>query len=250
MENAKLEERNHVPGAQTPADLGTRGMRANEIASSVWLNGPAWLSENEAHWSKTAAVCTISEGTSESSQVVTLLPNKPLEIQWERFSSWTKLNHTICYVLRWRRSNRIKGLISMDENHNTEQIMFELVQKEAFMTDYETLIIRKELSSKSNIAKLIPFLDEQRIMRASGRLSKAHFEYDTKHPFFLPSKHPAIRLMMLKCHLDNYHQGVESMRHELQQKFWILGLRKALRNIKVAASMQDIQCCCPSSHYG
>ena len=69
-------------------------------------------------------------------------------------------------------------------------------------------------------------------MKARGRLSKADFEFDTKHPILLPSKHPATRLMMLNCHLDNYHQGVESMRHGLQQKFWILGLRNALRNIK------------------
>ena len=38
--------------------------------------------------------------------------------------------------------------------------------------------------------------------------------------------------MMLKRHLDNYHQVVESMRHGLHQKVWILGLRNALRNIK------------------
>ena len=69
-------------------------------------------------------------------------------------------------------------------------------------------------------------------MRARGRLSKADFEFDTKHPILLPSKHPATRLMMLKCHLDSYHQGVESLRHGLQQKFWILSLRNALRNIK------------------
>ena len=41
-----------------------------------------------------------------------------------------------------------------------------------------------------------------------------------------------MQLMMLKCHLDNYHQGVESRWHELQQKFWILGLKNGLRSIK------------------
>ena len=41
-----------------------------------------------------------------------------------------------------------------------------------------------------------------------------------------------MQLTMLKCHLENYHQGVESMRHELQQRFWILGLRNALRKLK------------------
>ena len=44
LENTKLREKNHIPGAQNPADLGTRGMRANEIASSVWINWMAWLS--------------------------------------------------------------------------------------------------------------------------------------------------------------------------------------------------------------
>ena len=82
LENTKLGEGNRIPGAQNPADLGTRGMRANELASSVWLNGPAWQSENKAHWPKTTAACTITEGTSETSQVVTLLPNKTLDIQW------------------------------------------------------------------------------------------------------------------------------------------------------------------------
>ena len=90
MENTKQGEWNHMLGAQNPADLGTRGMRANEIASSVWLNGPAWLSENVAHWPKAIAACIKVEDCSETSQVGSLLPNKPLEIQWERFGSWTK----------------------------------------------------------------------------------------------------------------------------------------------------------------
>ena len=140
LENTKLGEWNHIPGAQNPADFGTRGMRANKIASSVWLNRPAWLVENEAHWPKATAACTIVEDTSDTSQVVTLLPNKPLEIQWERFSSWAKLTHTICFILRWRSSKRVRGLISLDEYHYAERIIFKLVQKEVFTAEYDALI--------------------------------------------------------------------------------------------------------------
>ena len=107
-----------------------------------------------------------------------------------------------------------------------------MIQKESFTTDFETQVKGKELSSKSNLAQLCPFLDDQGIMRTRWRLSKADFEFDTKHPILRPSKHPATRIMMLKCHLDNYHQGVERVRNGLQQKFWILDLRNALRNIK------------------
>ena len=232
LKNTKLGEWNHIPGAQNPADLGTQEMRTNEIASSVLLNGLAWLVENEAHWPKATAGCTIVEDTSETSQVVTILPNKPLEIQWGRFSSWTKLIHTICYILRWRGSNRVRGLISLDEYHYAGRITFKLIQKESFTTEDDTLVKGKEISSKSSIAQPCPYLDDQGIMRARGRLSEADLEFDTKHPFLLPSIHPATRLMMLKCQLDNYHQGVESKRHGLQQNFWILGLRNALRNIQ------------------
>ena len=93
----------------------------------------------------------------------------------------------------------------MDEYHYAERITFKLIQKESFTTEYDALVNGKELSSKSNIAQLCPFLDDQGIMRARGRLSKADFEFDTKHPILLSSKHPATRLMMLKCHLDSYH---------------------------------------------
>ena len=110
----------------------------------------------------------------------------------------------------------------MDEYHNAEQIIFKLFQKEAFTIEFETLVNRKELSSKSNISQLCPSLDEQGIMRERGILSEADFEFDTKHPILLPSKHHVIRLMMLKCHMDSNHRGVGSMRHEMQQKLWIL----------------------------
>ena len=48
LENTNLGEWNRIPGTHNPADLGTRGMRANEIASSVWLIGPAWLTRSLA----------------------------------------------------------------------------------------------------------------------------------------------------------------------------------------------------------
>ena len=111
-------------------------------------------------------------------------------------------------------------------------MIFKLVQKEAFPTEFVALTGKKELSSKASVAQLRPFIDDNGIMRARGRLSKADFVFDTNHPFLLPSKHRKLQLVMLKSHLDNCHQGVESMRHELQQQFWILGLRNALRSIK------------------
>ena len=114
MKNTKLDERNHLPGAQNPVDLGTRGKRANEIATRVWLNGSAWLRENEAQMPKATTQRHIVEDKLEITQVVASLPNKPLEIQWEQFRSWTKLVHAICYA-SLENLNQLKGPISLDE---------------------------------------------------------------------------------------------------------------------------------------
>ena len=65
------------------------------------------------------------------------MPGKPLEIQWERFTSWTRFIHTSCYIQRWRRSNRVRGLVSLDEYHYAERITFKLNQKESFTTEYD-----------------------------------------------------------------------------------------------------------------
>ena len=45
--------------------------------------------------------------------------------------------------------------------------------------------------------------------------------------------------MMLKCHLENNHQGFESMRHELQQRFWILGSETHYGALKVTAFLAE-----------
>ena len=81
-------------------------MRANEIATSVAKRAGV-NRENESQGPKATTQRSFVEDTLETSQVVFLILNKPLEIQWERFSSWRKLAHTICYILRWKRLNQI-----------------------------------------------------------------------------------------------------------------------------------------------
>ena len=111
FENTKLGKLTHVPGAQNPADLGALGMRANKIASTVWPNGPAWLRENEAQWQKATIQRTLVEETSEKTQVVALLPNKPLEIRCQWFGSWTKLFQTICHNLHSKSLDQLRAPI-------------------------------------------------------------------------------------------------------------------------------------------
>ena len=86
--------------------------------------------------------------------------------------------------------------------------------------------------SKSKLIGLLPFLDSDDIMHSNGRLRKADEEYQTKHPIILHSQHWARTHFLDEMHKTWHHEGDEYKRSEVQQKFWILGLRNALRSVK------------------
>ena len=43
LDSSTVDEWHHVAGAKNPADLGTRGLNFDEVASSNWIQGPEWL---------------------------------------------------------------------------------------------------------------------------------------------------------------------------------------------------------------
>ena len=89
-----------------------------------------------------------------------------------------------------------------------------------------------QISLNSRIVSLSPFIDANGVMRAKGRLERANLSYETKHPIILPSKHRAEKLYLNYQHKVFQHEGVEYIRNEVQKRFWIFGLRNALRAVK------------------
>ena len=49
----------------------------------------------------------------------------------------------------------------------------------------------------------------------------------------LSDKHPIVRKLIEDAHESNYHEGTKYVRSNLQQNYWISGLRNALRNVKL-----------------
>ena len=105
LENTKPCEWNHVSGIQGPADLGTQGWRGRKIATSLLVE----LQEKKEFWPKATIDFTIVGKTPEASEIANLLPSKTLEIQWQRFSSWSKLVNALAYIVQWRNRNLTNG---------------------------------------------------------------------------------------------------------------------------------------------
>ena len=57
----------HVTSKDNPADMATRGRSPDELSSSIWWNGPLWLTKSAQQWPHTELVINErTKGQAES----------------------------------------------------------------------------------------------------------------------------------------------------------------------------------------
>ena len=229
LENSSMDQWRHVKGVENPADIGTRGMSIEGLKESAWLNGPAWLQADEEKWPKPWCQVNELEPEQVTSTVATETKLEQL-FDWRRYSSFKRIRNFIAYCMRFKTKQ--KGPLKADEIHQAEQILFRFVKNESFTNVSKSISNSKEISKVLNIAKLSPFIEEDGTIRVKGRLKHSNLDYNAKHPILLTAKHPVVQLLLEKAHRDNLHEGTEYVRNMLQQEYWIIGLRNALRKIK------------------
>ena len=96
----------------------------------------------------------------------------------------------------------------------------------------KSLKLEKEIPKSSKFLQFSPFLDEEGLIRAKGRIDKSHLDFNAKHPILLHWKRHAVELFLPDKHKSNHQEGTEQVRNIVQQKIWILCTRNALRSIK------------------
>ena len=105
-------------------------------------------------------------------------------------------------------------------------------QTESFQNVSKSIANSKEISKTMNIAKLSHFIEEDGAIRMKGRLKHSNLAYNAKHPILLTAKHPVVQFLLEIAHRENLYEGTEYLRNMIQQDYWIIGLRNALRKIK------------------
>ena len=131
-----------------------------------------------------------------------------------------------------RFKTKQKGTLKAEGYHQAEQILFRFVQNESFPNVSKSIANSKEISKTLNITKLSTFIEKDGTIKVKGRLKHLNLDYNAKHPILLTAQHPVVQLLLEKAHRDNLHEGTEYVRNMLQQEYWIIGLRNALRKIK------------------
>ena len=108
---------------------------------------------------------------------------------------------------------------------NTEEIQ----EAESYWIKCAQCELKKEDSA---VLKSTPFLDNNSIIRVSGRIGKSLlFEYNRKHPMILPSGTRVSELIVRSYHEDLFHPGHLRVMAEVQKKYWIIGCRKIAKRI-------------------
>ncbi|XP_052857991.1 uncharacterized protein LOC128265818 [Drosophila gunungcola] len=238
----------HVNTKENPADCATRGMLAAElIHSDLWWMGPPWLQDQEKLEVKLSCqkfCSSISENhgkeevktTALTTQEVILL--SPIEALAQRVSFWTKMVRIVAYSLRFIQ--RIKAIksgtltickgLTFEEMHDACILCPQEAQK-CFKNDYNLLMEKKPLQSRSQLIKLSPIISKDGLLRVGGRLDNSQLPANVKHPILLPKSHSITRMILEHEHASNLHPGVSALFVIIRQKYWVFGARNLIRNL-------------------
>jgi hypothetical protein len=248
----------HCPGIENPADLMTRGFSAeNLVNSTLWLEGPPWLSCPVSERSEFGEAKDVEIGEAMvtcSEELITLISSAPVIpqdiFQFTRYSSFTKVLRTVTWIRRFIHNvkpgcTKLSGELSYDEISQAKSLIFKVVQHLAFGNELDALNSGKPLSKGSPLKKLGPFIGEDCLLRIKGRLQLSELSFEEKHPIILPKCHISM-LIVRHQHVAMKHAGVASMLTALRSSYWIIGLRRMAKNVKrecVSCQKQDSQPC-------
>ena len=230
----------YVPTKLNPADAASRGVKPSDTESlKKWIQGPKFLLESEEEWpqrpdeSSHTVAGTIAE---EAVDEVRVEEKSVLDKFIESHSSWLRLQRVTAWILRFinkckqRHSSSSKELL-VEEIQEAAKFLVKHEQSRSFKEEVQRLEKGKCVKRGSRLEKLSPELDEARLLRVGGRLSKASISYNAKHPLILPSDSHLSTLIARHQHQQSSHAGVDHVLANMRQEYWVLGGRAVVKKV-------------------
>jgi hypothetical protein len=179
----------------------------------LWWVGPKWLSQHQEQWLNTPLL-RHPETLPEQREVTTvkvMIQCSPAEYI-TRFSTLSKLQTVVACCLRFSHnakhpSSRRTGYLTGTELRDSLCTCIKLAQHEIYAQEIDYFSKKRQVSSKSQLQPLHPFLDKEGYHRVGGRLQHSHLPYDSKHHLILPLSHHITELIIMNEHLRVLHAG-------------------------------------------
>ena len=89
----------------------------------------------------------------------------------------------------------------------------------------------KPILKSSKILSLNPKMDENGMLRVSGRLVEAPLLEEQRFPIILPKAHGYTLSLIKKTHLDHKHAPVDWLHFHLRQQYWILSSKQQIKTV-------------------
>ncbi|XP_046745661.1 uncharacterized protein LOC124410954 [Diprion similis] len=275
-ELSKVTEWHWVPTGLNPADDATRPSDLPMRSDDRWLIGPKFLLESHNSWPKENTLKNtekraINELEARKEYIgaaflkqpeMWMIPTRVRLLGWQRvmrpimrvrqiFNIWRRyrrppgesntLSKPSALEHQQREKMILKRLKVMESPENVadaEKFWYREIQAACFWRELESL--RKGDSPKgSKLFGLEPYIDNEGLLRARGRVTKLEktkgvkSEFDVEEfenrPIILDADHYATKLLILEFHRRYKHANNETVLNELRQQFYIIGLRSRLR---------------------
>ena len=124
-------------------------------------------------------------------------------------------------------------MIGIEEHEDAKSTICRLLQQEQFAEEMKPLKAEKKIPKGSKILQFSPFIDQRGLIRAKGRIGKSQLDFNAKYPILLHWKHHVVELFLRNEHKNKSHEVTDHVKNIVQQRFWIIGVRNALRTIKI-----------------
>ena len=215
----------YVNTAENPADVGSRGCRANQLQES-WFQGPKWLSDRGS-WPKDIVTKSTTETEMEAKRIKEVFAAAISAKDDDQLNMLlTKYNlHKILRVTAWikrfiyntqlKKSVRIGGPLTTDDIERAKVYWVRQTQQE-----YENADQFQEDKGKLNLQR-----DKTGIYRCMGRIVG-------DYPIYLPPKNIFSEKIVEDAHLCTLHGGVGLTMTKVRRRYWIPKLRQLTKQVR------------------
>ncbi|XP_058826865.1 uncharacterized protein LOC131686880 [Topomyia yanbarensis] len=243
LEHTSVSDWRWVPSKSNPADEATKwGSGPYFNHDSKWFQGPHFLNLLEADWTcrKEPVMVTVEEMRVSTQHHSSSEPT----IDFDRFSSWDRLQRATAYVLRFlhnvsKKQPRYSGQLQQSELKAAEEVIFKLVQREQYPDEVAALSNKapnetgqEVIGKNSCIYQMMPKLDEKGLLREQGRIAAVkNVAYNVRHPVILPRRHRVTELLVHRFHRNFRHGNAETVVNEVRQLYAIPRLRLMVKKV-------------------
>ncbi|GBM17688.1 hypothetical protein AVEN_168530-1 [Araneus ventricosus] len=228
-----------------PSDLLSRGHKAESLLHHEgWWNGPSVLQSDELP--ETVCECSdpdedylpeLKSKNSKADIVLTLNSNKTFfDYIVNRSNRILTVVRILSFLFRFisncrNPESKRKGPLTSEELSEAEHYLIKQCQFEVFSAEVSAMMSGDNISNKSKILNLSPFLDNKGVMRVGGRLENSQLPYSGKHPIILPSKGKLTEMIVRYYHEKYFHLGRQHLLFQVRQKYWPIHGRNVCRKI-------------------